>query len=354
MGVHGSSTCEINFEDAVGVLIGTENKGMNHMFTFINTSRLGTAVQGMAAAELSYQHCLPYAKERVSMRALSGVKNPDKPADAIINHPGVRKLLMLQKAIAEGGRSMIYECAIVADLMRECEENGDTKGAAAHDDRLGFLTPILKGFLTEKGIEAANAGIQVWGGHGFIRENFQEQIARDVRIAALWEGTTQIQGLDLLGRKVLLQKLKPINSHCSLMYSKLWKIVTSESGATRSRAIGLMKEIASWQFNTMMIARNAMSDKESVGVASVDYLMYSGYVTLACHWLFMEVAANKALTSGKLQQPKEFYEAKIHMSEFVYEELLPRTLTLKATMFTPTKSIMQMPIESFSFDYAKK
>ena len=161
MGCHGSSTCEINFEESEGVLIGVENRGLNHMFTFINTSRLGCAVQGIAAAELSYQHCLPYAKERISMRALSGTKCPEKAADPIINHPGVRKLLLLQKAIAEGGRSMVYECAKVADLMAEAEEKGDEKTAAAMDDRLGFLTPILKGFLTEKGLDAANGTIMI-------------------------------------------------------------------------------------------------------------------------------------------------------------------------------------------------
>ena len=199
------------------------------------------------------------------------------------------------------------------------------------------------------------AGVQVWGGHGFIKENFQEQIVRDVRIASLWEGTTQIQGLDLLGRKVLLQKLKPLFSHCNGLYSQLWNVATSSDGATRTRALGLMKEVGCWHINTMRLARRAMADKESVGVASVDYLMYSGYVTLACHWLFMEAAAKKALAGppSEMQQEKEFYEAKVFMSEFVYDELLPNVATLKKTMFTPTKSIMQMPNESFSFDYAR-
>jgi hypothetical protein len=197
------------------------------------------------------------------------------------------------------------------------------------------------------------AGIQVWGGHGFIKDNFQEQIARDVRIASLWEGTTQIQGLDLLGRKVLLQKLKPLFSHCNGMYGKLWGVIMSSNGATRSRAMGLMKEMVCWHINTVRLAKGAMADKESIGVASVDYLMYSGYVTLACHWLFMEVAAQKAIDSGNMTEEKAFYEAKIQMSEYVYEELLPNVLTLKKTMFTPTKSIMQMPAESFSFDYAQ-
>lgn len=355
MGCHGSSTCEINFEEAEGVLIGTANKGLPHMFTFINTSRLGCAIHGMAGAELSYQQALPYAKDRVSMRALSGKKNPSKEADEIINHPGVRDLLLFQKAIAEGGRSMIYECAKVADLMHEANAAGDTALAEKYDDRLGFLTPILKGFLTEKGIEAASAGIQLWGGHGYIKDNGQEQVFRDMRISSVWEGTTQIQGLDLVGRKILLQKLAPINEHCTELYGKLWRIATGTSNSdTRWRALGLLKETAWWHFNTIKLAKNAASDRESVGVAAVDYLLYSGYVTLAVHWVQMEEVANKALKSEKPREEKEFYEAKIQMSEYVYEKVLPRTLGLKKTMFAPTKSVMGLPVNSFSFDYTRQ
>ncbi|KAL3909217.1 MAG: hypothetical protein SGPRY_009507, partial [Prymnesium sp.] len=193
MGCHGSPTCQIEFENAQGWLIGTENRGLNHMFTFINTSRLGTAVQGVAAAELAFQNSLWYAKERRSMRALSGAKDPDNVADPIIWHPSVRSMLLTQKAFSEGGRSMLYECVKMADRMNVKQQTGDAEGAKAIDERLAFLTPILKGFLTEAGKEAADLGIQVYGGHGYIKDNKAEQVYRDVRIAALWEGTTQIQ-----------------------------------------------------------------------------------------------------------------------------------------------------------------
>lgn len=249
---------------------------------------------------------------------------------------------------------MIYECAFLADEMFEAEVKGDKAKVAEIDDRLGFLTPILKGYLTEMGLEAANYGIQVWGGHGYVKDNGQEQIVRDVRIASVWEGTTQIQGLDLLGRKILLGKLKPINNHCKVMYSKIWDVLTNSSGETRSRAWGLLKATAELQWNTFKIAKKAMKDKESIGVASVDYLKYCGNITLATHYLIMEHAANKVLASGKLSEEKSFYEAKVHMSKFVYDEILARNLTLEKTMFTPTESVMGLPVNDFSFDYTRQ
>src|SRR5690606_27799946 len=190
--------------NATGYLIGPENEGLECMFTFMNTARIGTAIQGVGPAELSYQWALDYAKERRSMRALSGKKEPDKEADAIIHHADVRRMLLTQKAVAEGGRAMLYYAAKVADHLVCGHLEKDEKKVAQADDKLGFLTPILKGFLAELGYAAANRGVQVFGGHGFIREHGMEQIVRDAKISTLYEGTTGIQALDLLGRKVLL------------------------------------------------------------------------------------------------------------------------------------------------------
>ena len=353
MGCHGSPTCELNFDEAEGYLIGTENKGLNHMFTFINTSRLGTSVQGFAAAELAYQNALWYAKERLAMRSLTGKKNPDGPADPIIVHPAVRKMLLTMKAVSEGGRSMVYECAKLADHLQKAELAGDEKEASRIDDRMGFLTPILKGFLTEVGVEAANAGIQVYGGHGYIKSNKQEQVARDVRIAPVWEGTTQIQGLDLLGRKVLLQKLKPINEHCKILRNDAWEAITKGSGKIRSHGMSLMYHAMEWQLITYRIAAMAMKNKDQVGVAAEDYLMYGGYVNLAHHWLRMEQAADKALKgNAEDKQEDDFYHAKMQTSDFVYEHLLPRTKVLKKTMFSSPDILMNMKESSFSFDHS--
>lgn len=312
MGCHGSSTCEINFEDAEGYLIGEENKGMNHMFTFINTSRLGTSIQGIAAAELSYQNALWYTKERRAFRALSGTVDADKVADPIIVHGDIRKNLLFQKAIAEGGRSMVYECAQLADSMAKAIFEGNQKEHDAIDDRLGFMTPILKGFLTESGVEAASLGVQLYGGHGYIKSNKQEQVYRDVRIAAIWEGTTGIQALDLLGRKIFKrgEELKAINQHCARLRAEYGKYLFG--GATpeiKAHARALYYKTFEWQAMTMLIGMEAKKNKNHVGVVSVDYLMYSGYVTLAAQWLRMEIVAQQKLAEGKGN--KELYDSKI-------------------------------------------
>ncbi|HKL78597.1 MAG TPA: acyl-CoA dehydrogenase family protein, partial [Gammaproteobacteria bacterium] len=206
MGIKASATCTMNFDDANGYMVGEENKGMECMFTFMNTARIGTAIQGVGPAELSYQNALAYAKERRSMRALSGKKEPEQVADSLMYHADVRRMLLTQKAVAEGGRAMLYDAAQYADHMVCGHLKEDTKKIQKYDDKLGFLTPILKGFLTEKGYEATNLGMQVFGGHGYIKEHGMEQIVRDTRIATLYEGTTGIQALDLLGRKVLMNQ----------------------------------------------------------------------------------------------------------------------------------------------------
>lgn len=353
MGCHGSSTCELNFEDAEGYLIGTENKGMNHMFTFINTSRLGTSIQGVAAAELSFQNALWYTKERRAFRALSGTKDPAHVADPIIVHGDIRKNLMIQRAVAEGGRSMIYDCALLADEMVVSMQKGNQARADEMDDVLGFRTPILKGFLTEMGIEAASLGMQLYGGHGYIKSNKQEQVYRDVRISAIWEGTTGIQALDLLGRKIFRkgQELKAIKNHTKKLRDMTWDLMWG--GATpeiKSHARTLYWKAWEWNIMTQAIGMRAMKDREIVGVVSVDYLMYAGHVTLAEHWLRMEVVANEKMKSDASN--KDFYDSKIKMSDFVFKNMLPRTLALKAMINNPSPAVAKMKSSQFSFDHA--
>lgn len=355
MGCHGSPTCEIIFDGAEGELIGTENRGLNHMFTFINTSRLGTAIQGLAACEASYQNALRYAKDRLAMRSLSGKKNPDGPADPIIVHPAVRALLLTQKCFAEGGRAMIHECALLNDQHAEAVAANDEARAKQLDDRLGFLTPILKGFLTEVGLEAANMGVQVYGGHGYIKSNEQEQIVRDVRIGSIWEGTTQIQALDLLARKIMLQKLKPLQYHCSQIYSFAWSCLSNpgtSKGSVRSHALELMRLTADLQISTLRIGNMARTNRDAVGVASEPYLMYAGYLSLAYHWLKMEQTAGKKLEADPNGPNADFYKSKISTAKFYYQAILPRTAALKAQMFTPVETVMEMTPNQFAFNDA--
>lgn len=349
MGCHGSPTCEINFENAHGYLIGTENKGMRQMFTFINTSRLGTAMQGVCAAEKSFQTALPYAKERVAFRSLTGTKNPEKVADPIIVHADVRRMLLTQKVIAEGGRSMMMECSKLADKMYEAQLAGDEKTTDYYDEKMGFLTPILKGFLTEVGTDAASLGIQIYGGHGYIKSNRVEQILRDVRIACVWEGTTGIQALDLLARKVLLKKLTPLNEVALDMYKLCGpKAFGANYPNGGSHARTLLSLTSDWQLSTARIASRALKDRDSVGSASVDYLMYSGYVLMGKHWFIMADAAGKALKTATTEDEKNFYEAKIKSANFYFESILPKAKAHKETMLAPSSSTMSMSADQFS------
>lgn len=341
MGIHGNATCVMNFDGAKGWLIGPENKGLNCMFTFMNVARIGTSIQGLAAAEGSFQGALAYAKERLAMRSLSGPKNPEGKADPIIVHPDVRRMLLTQKAIAEGSRAMIYYAAQQADLV----QHGEGEEQKAADEMLGFLTPILKAFCTEAGFEAANHGVQVFGGHGFIAEWGMEQIVRDTRIALLYEGTTGIQALDLLGRKILMTQgaslrnfTKQVHKFCQANEDNAELKPFVEKLAT------LNKE---WGDLTMKIGMTAMQNRDEVGAASVDFLMYSGYVCLAYFWAQMAKVAQDKLAAGTSETG--FYTAKVQTAKFYYDRILPRTAAHAQMMLAGGESIMAIDEENFAF-----
>ncbi|MEE2603406.1 MAG: acyl-CoA dehydrogenase C-terminal domain-containing protein [Pseudomonadota bacterium] len=349
MGIKASATCVMNFDEATGFLIGPENKGLECMFTFMNTARIGTSIQGLAHAELSYQGALTYAKERKSMRALSGKKEPDAIADSLIHHGDVRRMLLKQKAIAEGGRAMIYFAAQYADKMISAAQAENDEEYQKWDDELGFLTPILKGFLTEKGLEVANDGMQVFGGHGYIKEHGMEQIVRDARISTLYEGTTGIQALDLLGRKVLLLT----KGKCVRDFSK--KLVdfgtkNLRDPKLRPFAWKLLKIAAEWNYLTTRIMLVAAKDRDIVSTASYDFLMYSGYAMMAYFWALQAGVAKDKLENGG-NEPAEFYQAKLATAEFYFDRMLPSAKAHADAALKPTKSTMQLKPEHFSFDY---
>jgi alkylation response protein AidB-like acyl-CoA dehydrogenase len=346
MGIKGSSTVVLNFDKAKGYLIGEMNKGLEYMFTYMNTARIGIAIQGVCNSELAYQISLPYAKDRLSMRSLSGKKFPDQVADPIIVHPDVRKMLLTQKSISEGGRAMIYFAGKMIDELDQCTNEQDRKDI---DDKLGFFTPILKGFLTEAGFESANHGLQVFGGHGYIKEWGLEQIVRDARIATLYEGTTGIQGLDLLGRKVLLQRGKPLRAFAReiLSFCKNHSVFSKNEHKYRMKKFifPLIKAVFNWRRYSLMIALKARKNHDMIGSASVDYLMYSGYVTMAYFWAMMAQKANEKI--AKKPENIEFYQAKVRTAEFYFEHILPRTKALGKTMMANPQSLMRITSEQF-------
>jgi len=344
MGIHGSSTCVMNFDAAKGFLIGPENKGLMCMFTFMNTARIGTSIQGVASAELSFQGALPYAKDRRSMRSLSGTKDPDKVADTLMVHPDVRRMLLTQKAIAEGGRAMVYHAARLADLMTAAHNRGDQQAYEEYDDELGFLTPILKAFLTELGYEAANHGVQVYGGHGFIKEWGMEQIVRDAQISKLYEGTTGVQALDLLGRKMLLGKFKSFNRFADQVadFTK-----NTKRPEMKKMVRKLKRNMLAWKVNNLRIAYKASKNRDMVGSASVDYLMYAGYIAMSYYWAQMAETAYQKLEQG--DGDANFYKAKIQMAEFYFKRMLPRAKGHAKMMVRDPKSLMQMDEEHFAF-----
>lgn len=333
MGIHANSTCVMNFDGAKGYLLGPENRGLNCMFTFMNTARIGTAIQGLAHAEFSYQNSLAYAQDRLQMRAMGGPKNPEGPADPIIVHPDVRRMLLTQKAFAEGGRMLITSIALISDKSKVCQ--GDEEKALL-EDRLGLLTPIAKAFITEVGFESANLGMQIFGGHGFIKEWGLEQNVRDSRISMLYEGTTGIQSLDLLGRKIIMTQGRPlmafineINEFCE---------THKDNSALQALLPTLKGKTEEWGKVTMEIGAKAMENPEEINAACVDYLMYSGYISYAYLWAQAVLVASDALNTG--DNDKDFYQSKLYTAQFFYQRLLPRTESLKTTMLSGVNNVL--------------
>ncbi|WP_459659943.1 acyl-CoA dehydrogenase [Acinetobacter calcoaceticus] len=342
MGIHGNATCVLNFDGAQGYLIGPENRGLNCMFTFMNTARIGTAVQGLAASEISFQGALSYAKERLAMRSLSGPKYPEKNADPIIVHPAVRSMLMTQKAFAEGGRALAYFLAQHVDIV---ESSSDQEQQKQSDNLLAFLTPIAKAFLTESGNESAKHGVQVFGGHGFIVEHGMEQIVRDARISTLYEGTTEIQSLDLLARKVLNSEGKLLKNMTDLIDQFILQHQANVALKPYLEKLGELKQ--QWLSLTTTIAEKAKHNPEEIGAASVDYLYFSSYVVFAYLWARMAQIAHEKLALGT--QEEAFYKAKLSTAKFFYQKLLHRTQSHAAAIESGAESVMELDQEAFAF-----
>ncbi|MFV1940051.1 phenylacyl-CoA dehydrogenase [Pseudomonas luteola] len=344
MGIHGNATCVMNFDSAKGFLIGPPNKGLNCMFTFMNTARVGTALQGLAHAEIAFQGGIRYARERLQMRSLTGPKAPEKAADPIIVHPDVRRMLLTMKAFAEGNRAMIYFAAKLVDVTRYSQDEEERKKA---DALLAFITPIAKAFMTEVGFEAASHGMQIYGGHGYISEWGMEQNLRDSRIAMMYEGTTGIQAIDLLGRKVLMTQGESLKGFTKIVH----KFCQAQEGNAELKEFiePLAKLNKEWGEITLKVGMAAMKDREEVGAAAVDYLMYSGYVCLAYFWADMARVASEKLAAGT--DEAAFYKAKLQTARFYYQRLLPRTRMHVEAMLAGAGSLMGVAEEDFALGY---
>lgn len=341
MGIHGNATCVMNFDGATGYLLGQANHGLNCMFTFMNTARIGTALQGLAHAQWGYQRSLAYAKDRLQMRSASGVKSPDTAADPIICHPDVRRMLLTQKVFAEGARMLIYWVAKLSDQVNSAEQ----ADAKQHDELLSLLTPIAKAFATETGFESANLGMQIFGGHGYIKEWGMEQNVRDSRISMLYEGTTGIQSLDLLGRKILLKQGEPLK----LLLKEIGGFCQQQQAQPdMAEFIKPLSELsASWLDMTMKIAEKAMKNPDEVNAACVDYLMFSGYVCYAYLWAKAAAIALQALAKTD-DSDKAFYRNKLYCAQFYYQRILPRTLALQQTLLSGVTNVLSDAVDPFS------
>ena len=335
MGIHGSATCVMNFDNAKGYLVGSANRGLMAMFTMMNSARLGVGIQGLGLSDRATQNALRYSRERLQMRAATGPAFPDKPADPIIVHPDVRRMLLTNKALVEGSRVLAYAAGLAADGSNH---HPDASAREANDALIGFLTPIAKACITEWGIECTYNAMQCLGGHGYIAEHGLEQLARDARITTMYEGTTGIQALDLIGRKILQLQGSGMKVFGEDIKANIEASMATELAPLASQ---LAKIAGEWEVLTREIAGNAMKDPNEVGAASFDYLMYSGYVVLAHYWLKSARAALDANVS------EDFRKAKSETAEFFFARLLPRTLTHAANIRSGARVLMQMPDERF-------
>ncbi|RNF05999.1 putative acyl-CoA dehydrogenase [Trypanosoma rangeli] len=318
MGIKGNATAQLSFEDSVGYLIGQPNKGVKEMPTFLNAARVGASLQGICHAELAFQNALKYARERGSQRSLSGTKCPDRANDLLVWHPNVRQNILFAKVIAEGGRAFLMD----VDRLRDIQEV--TKDAAkriALEHEIDFYTPIAKGCLTEWGLEASSRCLQVWGGHGYIKGNGMEQILRDARIATLYEGTTGIQSLDFIDRKVLHSKTDEV-ARFSGKVNALARSHFFSRGPIGKFSRRLWTFQKQWRLAITKVRMCALSDIDSVGAASEDMLMCTGYLVLGYYWLRMAIAAEKKVAAD--QDPDGFYQCKLDLCQFFFQNLLPR------------------------------
>ena len=336
MGVHGSATCVMSFEGSEGYLIGELNEGLAAMFSMMNTERIAVGLQGLGQAEIAYQNALAYAKDRIQGRDLKGPKNPDDEADPLIVHPDIRRMLMRSKALIDSGRMLASWTALSID---KSEKDPDPKVRKEHNDLVELMTPIIKALLTDYGVEITSEMMQVFGGHGYIKEYGMEQFYRDVRIAPIWEGTNGIQALDLAGRKMPqhMGRLLRRFFHPALEFIDDNK----DDDNMKEFVEPFGKALKGLQKTTLYMAQKGLSNPYEIGAAATDYLRQFGLVAMGYMWLLMlKVAYAKKDTDS-------YYEHKIITARFFFERILPETLSRAIAIGSGSKTMMSLPDEGF-------
>ncbi|CAN7696370.1 acyl-CoA dehydrogenase [Aminobacter sp. LjRoot7] len=341
MGIHGNSTCVMNYDEAEGFLIGEANGGLKAMFTMMNEARLGVGLQGLAVSEIAYQNAVAYAKDRIQGRSLTGPKAPDKKADPIIVHPDIRRKLMTMKAFNEAGRALVLWTAINSDVAHRSEDGAERQAA---DDHMGLMTPIVKGVLTDKGFEHAVMAQQVFGGHGYIEEHGMSQFVRDARIAMIYEGANGVQALDLVGRKLGLNGGRAVQA----FFKEVGEFCEANRGDEQMAPYtkALKKGLNDLQAATMWLVQNGMANPDNAGAASTDYMHLFGLVALGYMWGRMVKTAQDKLATGA-NGSADFYETKLVTGRYFMERVMPETSAHLARLSTGSATMMALAAEAF-------
>jgi alkylation response protein AidB-like acyl-CoA dehydrogenase len=339
MGIHGNATCVMNYDDATGWLVGEENKGLKTMFIMMNEARLGVGLQGLSLAETAYQYSLAFAKDRIQGRSLTGPKDPDAAADPIIVHPDVRRMLLNQKVFVEGARAFCMWTALQGDLEHRSPDE-ETRTRAG--DYMALLTPIVKAYLTDKGYESVSQGLQIHGGSGFTEEWGMSQLLRDARITLIYEGTNGVQALDLVGRKLAMNGMRPINT----FMAELDEFVAENSGDADIKFIvdGLAESKAKLQTATNWLVEKGLENFDNAGAASTDYLHLFGLTCFAYMWAKMAKVANEKVKAGT---DDPVYATKLVTAKFFAERWLPQADAHLACIETGAETMMALDAEAF-------
>lgn len=340
MGIRGSATCVMNYDGAKGFLVGEENKGLAGMFVMMNIARLGVGVQGLAQAEGAYQNAVQYAKDRRQGRSLTGAKDSNEKADTLFVHPDIRRMLMEAKAFTEGMRALCLWGGVQSDLAHKAATPEDRQLA---DDLLSLLTPVIKGYGSDKGYEVCTNMQQVFGGHGYVEEWGMSQYVRDARIAMIYEGANGIQALDLVARKLPAHGGRGVQAFFSIVATEI--AAAKDNPATADIAIALESALGDLQAGTMWLMANAIKNPEHAGAGATAYMHMMGVVAIGLMWLRMAVAADKALAQGTSDQ--EFLNAKLITARFYAQRIMPDTLSLRRKLEAGSETVMALSVAAF-------